>query len=91
MWGSWARYVCKHDVNRFAQLAVRVAGINHDFFDVEGTALRGIEAMEAYFRSINMPASISELGIRDLTDAQIDEMTTILPGGSVLCFINRLR
>jgi len=24
IWGSWARYVCKHDIGRFAQFAVRV-------------------------------------------------------------------
>ncbi len=76
VWGSWARYVMKHDVARFAQFAVRVMGVRNDFFDAEATALKGIEALEAYFRSINMPTSISELGIRDLTDAQIDELTT---------------
>ena len=75
VWGSWARYVYKHDPARFAQFAVRVMGVRNDFFDVEATALKGIEAIEDYFRSIRMPVSISELGIKDLTDEQIDEMT----------------
>ena len=33
--------------------------------------LEGIEAMEAFFRSIHMPVSISELGV-ELTDDQIE-------------------
>ncbi len=74
-WGSWARYVYKHSPARFAQFAVRVMGVRNDFFDAEETARRGIEAAEAYFRSIGMPVSISELGVKELTDAQIDEMT----------------
>ena len=37
------------------------------------TALKGIEAMEAFYRSINMPDSLKELGI-DPTDAQMKEM-----------------
>lgn len=37
-------------------------------------ALAGIEAMEAYFRSVNMPVSVSDMGIR-LTDAQIEELS----------------
>ncbi len=75
VWGSWARYVLKHNPARFAQFAVRAMGVRNDFFDVEETGLRGIEALEEYFRFVNMPTSISELGIKDLTDAQIDEMT----------------
>ncbi len=75
VWGSWARYVYKHDAARFAQFAVRAAGVRNDFFDVEGTALRGIEALEEYFRSIKMPTSIAELGVKNITDAQLAEMT----------------
>ncbi len=37
---------------------------------VEG-ALRGVEAIEAFFRSINMPTSIPELIGRQLTDEEI--------------------
>jgi alcohol dehydrogenase YqhD (iron-dependent ADH family) len=36
-------------------------------------ALKGIAATEDFFRSIDMPTSIRELGY-ELTDAQIDEL-----------------
>ena len=73
VWGSWARYVYKSDVARFAKLAVDVLGVPYDYADPERTVLEGIEAMEAFFRSIHMPVSISELGV-ELTDDQIEEL-----------------
>ena len=72
MWGSWARYVVSERPGRFAKLAVNVMGAA-DCGDDMQTALKGIEAMEAFYRSINMPASLKELGI-DPTDAQMKEM-----------------
>ena len=64
VWGSWARYVYKDDVARFAKFAVNVMGIAYDYADPEKTVLLGIEAMENFFRSIHMP----------VTREQIDEL-----------------
>lgn len=74
VWGSWARYVHKHDPALFAQFAVRVMGVDMDYFDVEGTALKGIAAMEDFFRSIGMPTRIADLGVGALSDGQIAVM-----------------
>lgn len=73
VWGSWARYVYKTDVNRFAKFAVNVLNVPNDFSNPERVALEGIEAMEQFYREIGMPTSIKELGI-DITDEQISEM-----------------
>lgn len=73
VWGSWARYVYKTDITRFVQFAVNVMGVLNDFRSPEKVVLEGIEAMENFYRSINMPTSISELNIK-LTDEQIDEL-----------------
>lgn len=73
VWGSWARYVYQTDDRRFAQFAVNVLGIANDFRDAAKTALAGIEAMEAFYRSIGMPTSIRELGI-EVTEEQIREL-----------------
>ncbi len=72
VWGSWARYVYSVKPERFAQLAVRVMDAA-DTGDAKETAVAGIEAMEEFFRSIEMPTSIHALGY-DVTDAQIREM-----------------
>ena len=73
VWGSWARYVYKTNPARFAQFAVRVFDVPENFYDVEATALKGIEAWEDWCHKIGMPINLHELGI-DPTDDQIKEM-----------------
>ena len=48
-------------------------GVTNDFRDPEAVALAGIEAMENFYREIEMPTSIHEMGI-DVTDDQIKEL-----------------
>lgn len=73
VWGSWARYVYKEDVPRFARFAVNVMGIPYNFADPEKTILLGIEKLEDFFRSIHMPVNIKELGV-ELNEEQIKEL-----------------
>ena len=61
---AWMRYHMNRDVMRFAQFAVRVYGCEMDFEHPEETALRGIEAHEAFLREIGMPLTLRELGAR---------------------------
>ncbi|MEG2174788.1 MAG: iron-containing alcohol dehydrogenase, partial [Oscillospiraceae bacterium] len=63
VWGSWARYVYKTDVGRFARFGVNVMGVRNDFSSPERTALSGIEATEEFFQSIGMPTRIAALGV----------------------------
>lgn len=73
VWGSWARYVYMDKPMRFAQYAVNVLGLPMDYSHPERTALEGIKEMENFFRFIDMPTSIHEMGI-EVTDEQIEEM-----------------
>ncbi|WP_055669105.1 iron-containing alcohol dehydrogenase [Desnuesiella massiliensis] len=73
IWGSWARYVYKTNVARFAQFANRVFDVPMNLYDLEETALKGIEAWEDWCHKIGMPTSMTELGITP-TDAHIEEM-----------------
>ena len=75
MWPSWARYVMHENLSRFVRFAVNVMDVPNDFTDPEGTALKGIEAMERFYHAIGMPINIKELIGRDITDAEIKEMT----------------
>ena len=47
---------------RFVRFAVNVMGIEPAASDEE-TALKGIEAMEDFFRRIHMPTNLRELGV----------------------------
>ena len=75
VWPSWARYVMHENLSRFVRFAVNVMGVPNDFTNPEGTALRGIEAMERFYHAIGMPINIKELIGRDITDDEITEMT----------------
>ena len=59
------KYVMKHDVMRFAKVAVRVWGCQMDFEHPEFTALEGIEAFRSFLISIGMPKNFAELGARE--------------------------
>lgn len=62
IWGSWARYVYKDCLPRFYRFALNVMNVS-DSGAADIVALRGIEALESFFRSIHMPTSFAELGI----------------------------
>lgn len=74
VWGTWARFVMAAALERFAQLGEKVFAVNRVEFDtLEERAEASIVAMENFFRSINMPTSISEMGINP-TSEQISEL-----------------
>lgn len=62
IWPSWARYVLHKDVGRFAKLARLVFDVQTE--DEEAAALEGIAKMEAFFKEIDMPTLLTELGIQ---------------------------
>ena len=70
VWGSWARYVMDARPDRFARFAVNVMGVEAEEDDSE-TALRGICAMEEFYRDLEMPTSLFELGIEP-TEEQLN-------------------
>ena len=74
VWPSWARYTMHENLSRFVRFAVNVMDVPNDFTDPEGTALKGIEAVERFYRAIGMPTNIKELIGRDITDDEIREM-----------------
>ena len=84
IWGHWARYVYRDILPRFERFAIHAMGVT-PAKTAEQTALKGIEAMENFFRSINMPTNLTELGVSASTE-QIAEMAhkcSIAGAGSV--------
>ena len=90
VWGSWARYVLPECPKRFAEFAVQVMGVAPAESD-EATARAGIEAVEAYYRSVGMPTSLRELGVSP-TEQQIVRMaeSAASVGGGRIGVVRRL-
>ncbi|HKM04294.1 MAG TPA: iron-containing alcohol dehydrogenase [Lachnospiraceae bacterium] len=62
---AWMQYVMKHDVMRFAQVAVRVWGCDMDDANPEKTAMEGIQSFKKFLSSIGMPITLAELGAKE--------------------------
>ena len=90
VWGSWARYVLPECPKRFAEFAVQVMGVAPAESD-EATARAGIEAVEAYYRSVGMPTNLRELGVSP-TEQQIIRMaeSAASVGGGRIGVVRRL-
>ncbi|MCI8660047.1 MAG: iron-containing alcohol dehydrogenase [Lachnospiraceae bacterium] len=73
IWPSWAKYVYKDCLPRFVKYALNVMEVEPGNTDEE-TALKGIAAMEDFYRQIQMPTNMKELGIEP-AEEQILEMT----------------
>ena len=74
VWGSWAKELYKEALPRFARYARKVWEIAEA--DDEKAAVLGIEKTVAFFKSIGMPVSLSDLGInpteKDLSALSLD-------------------
>lgn len=84
VWGSWARYVMKDCLPRFEKFALNVMGVEPGE-TLEATALKGIEAMEDFYRSIKMPTNMKELGIAPTPEqvATLARMCAAATGGQI--------
>ncbi len=71
IWTSWAYYVYKEDIARFALYAKEVFAIDDE--NQEQCAIKGIEATKAFFESIQMPVCISDMNV-EVNDEVIKEL-----------------
>ncbi len=87
VWGSWARYVYKLDVARFARYGRKVWKIEDK--GEEETAVLAIEATEEFFRFLHMPTCIGEMKIGVLSDDALRKMADSATKGDTVklgCF-----
>jgi len=61
---AWMEFVYKHDVMRFAQMAVRIFGKEMDFENPENTTKEGIRAFRKFLSEIGMPINFAQLGAK---------------------------
>ena len=63
---SWMRYILNENtVDKFAEYAVNVWGMEQ-IVDKYALANMGIDATEAFFKSINLPMTLTEIGIDEM-------------------------
>ena len=85
---AWMRYVYRHDIPRFLQLARRVFGIETENRDPDEAILEMIEQYQEFLKSLGMPLTLRELGIPDQSKlAQMAEICAKYAGGTVGNFV----
>ena len=91
IWGHWAKYVYENDLERFKHYAKAVWGIQTE--DAKLAAEEAIERTVAYFKEIGMPTCISELGVGEVSDETLRELSNSVSVGDtlVLSHIRKLR
>lgn len=62
---AWMKYVYKNDISRFTQFANRVFGVEINQIDLEETVLKGIQKLEEFYQSLNMPTRLGDIEIDD--------------------------
>ena len=62
---AWMKYVCRKNLKKFLQFAVRVWGVDPFFGSEEYIAFRGIEKFEEFLKELKLPTRISDAGIKD--------------------------
>lgn len=59
---AWMMFVMDQDIQRFARFAVNVMGCSMDEAHPEETAREGIARLKEFFRQLNMPVTLEEIG-----------------------------
>ncbi len=68
---AWMRYILEEKSAKLAQFAKNVFGVSPGTDDVE-TARRGIDALVDFYKVMELPTTMSELGVPD--DSRFEEM-----------------
>lgn len=71
LWDSWARYVYKNKIERFASFGHEVFDLPKSG-DTDADALAAIAATKAFFESIRMPTTIKALGVNPTEEEILD-------------------
>ena len=74
IWCSWARYVYSANISRWLQYAKNVWNLDIDFEHPQKTVEEAISKQEEFYKSIGMPTSLKELGVKksDLEKLALD-------------------
>ena len=85
---AWMKYVMPHNIERFAQFAMRVFDIEYRIEDPRWTAMMGIKKFIWFCQSVNMPTSLQQMGITENDNIEVMAAACAKHnGGSVGSFV----
>ncbi|MDR1157377.1 MAG: iron-containing alcohol dehydrogenase [Oscillospiraceae bacterium] len=60
---NWMQYVYRENVPLFVQFAVNIMGVSGSYRDPDALVAEGIARLRAFFRTMGLPGTLTELGI----------------------------
>ena len=73
---AWMKYVHTTNPGMFVQFAVNVMGVEGSFRDQEAIIQEGIARLQAFYRRMGLPQTLTELGIDDSKLTQMAQKAT---------------
>lgn len=74
---AWIRYVWKENPEMFLQFAVKVMDVDSSLRDKEGAILEGVRRLEGFFKEMELPIRLHELGIGEEHLEEMAEKTLL--------------
>lgn len=62
---AWMKYVYKENIDMFVQFAMNVMGVEGNLRNRENIVLEGINRLEEFYKKMELPTTLEELGISD--------------------------
>ncbi|MDR1570410.1 MAG: iron-containing alcohol dehydrogenase [Oscillospiraceae bacterium] len=76
---AWMEYVYRDNINMFVQFAVNVMGVDGSFRDPDAIVREGIDRLRRFFRRMELPSTLSGLGI---DGSRLEEMAKKATGAA---------
>ncbi len=71
---AWMKYVYRDHMPRFLRYAIKVWGVDYNPYDPESTVLEAIRRLKEFNRSLGMPVTLEELGVKDEDIAELSQI-----------------
>lgn len=86
---AWMRYCYNRDIAKAVNFAVRVMGVTPAASDEE-TAVRGIDALEAFLAGVGLPVRLSQIGVGPESFADLADRALQTAGSDAVGGVSRL-
>ena len=73
---AWMKYVYKDNIDMFAQFAFNVMGVSKGIRDKEALVNEGIARLQAFYRRMGLPQTLTELGIDESRQEEMAQKCT---------------
>ena len=86
---AWMRHCYRRDLQKSVNFAVRVMGVEKTASDDE-TAIKGIDAFEAFLKEVGLPVRLSEIGVGPDKFADLADRAFVTAGSKTLGGVSHL-